>query len=309
MEVELVAWVNLSAGSFSGVSSHLLSGLNPRALRIRVRLDSRGDARQRACATAEASLPSAGNARLSAKPWLRSLSCTAPQAQSAACGWPVTDRNQLRKEKLRPVWEAKEVWPASDAGRQEGHLEDSAVMQVEDGDEDAPNRDALLLTIFYMTTLDLTPYPCNCGKHEPVHVMPSFSHELQESCPYEGKGFEVGSLSICCSIRAEKAFEALQSRGETQAAQRMCKPMSCEEASMFARELLAIAERLTTEYLSTRTTAPDKRIAVDEGSGLTFYPLVEDLYLVYVVNPIVDVAGWYELTAKLHFAVRACRVG
>ena len=174
-----------------------------------------------------------------------------------------------------------------------------------------PHPGRITLKRFYipMMTLDLTPYPCNCGKHEPVHVMPSFSHEPEEACPYEGQGFEEGRLGICCSIQAEKAVEALQGCGEMQAAQRMCKPMSCEEAATFAVKLLAIAERLTKKYLSTRTTDPDKRIAVDEVSGLTFYPLVEDLYLVHVVNPIVDVAGWYELTGKLHFAVLACRVG
>lgn len=189
-------------------------------------------------------------------------------------------------------------------------MDGSAVMQVDDGDEDVPNRDLLLLIVFYtLMSLKLAPYSCKCGKHEVDSLVWDLnSHKLSERCPYAEEGFPPVRMGSCCSLFVDGVVRLLEEHGEHHAVQRMNQAMNCEGAAVFSTELSAIGERLMTEYLSTRTTDPDRRIIRDQTSGLTAYPLVEDLHLVFGVNPILEAARWYELTAELHYGVVADRL-
>lgn len=180
-------------------------------------------------------------------------------------------------------------------------------MEVDDGDEEAPTRDNLFLTVFPMS-LKLAPCPCNCGQHEVDELVPPGNgHKIGEPCPY-AEEFPPVRMGSCCSLWVDKAVKVLDEHGEHHAVERMYQAMTCEEAAAFSVELSDIGERLMSEYLSTRTTDPDKRIIRDKRTKLTAYPLPEDLHLAFVVNPVLEAARWYELTAVLHCGVRADRL-
>lgn len=209
----------------------------------------------------------------------------------------------------RARWLAEEVWPLEGAGRREGQVDDSAVTQADNGDE-SPLRDNLLLTVFFTPmSLQLAPYPCRCGTHEVDVQVPRYNgHRLGRRCPYAAEGFDPGRMGSCCSIWADTTAALLQEHGEVQAVERLYQSMTCAAAAAFSVQLSAIAERLVEEYLSTRTTEPDKRIILDKANGFIMYPLPEDLYLERILSSIVMVARWYELTAALHFGVDAARL-
>ena len=155
--------------------------------------------------------------------------------------------------------------------------------------------------------LDLIPKRCGCPvhPHDANHPDDETTHNPGEPWPFEQYLFPKAARS-CCSFRGKMAARELEAYGETKLSERMYKDMSAEEASVFADELRAAADRLE-ESASSRTKKPrgaghnGEWNAKEEKWDWQCFSTFEE-----ALDSIREAAAWYEKVGSLGYGVWAC---
>lgn len=95
--------------------------------------------------------------------------------------------------------------------------------------------------------LDNYPYQCPDESHGHTKEIPDgFIHPKGQPCPLQN--FSKGIFGNCCWLRGKIAANELDALGEVELGERMYSDMTCEEATTFAGELRAAADRLQTQH-------------------------------------------------------------
>jgi len=136
--------------------------------------------------------------------------------------------------------------------------------------------------------LSNVPVRCVCPRHAHRPNIPNgFTHNSDQPCPFDNAGIPMAPVGPCCWLSGYQAARELKGFGYFRFAAGMYKDMSCVEASVFARDLRAVADQIERRFGKLELEYDD--LWEFEATLLT----------------IRTTASWYLFVAELGFGVFA----